>query len=152
VHTAAADAVIVGFNAKYFFRSWRPRTAIPRADTDGNPDTDPDPTWKPFLTVNHPEYPSGHAFYSGAVLEAVARYFGTSKFSWTLSGNKSAVPQLVQTERTYANLAAINREIANARVWAGLHWRHSMRDGERIGRSVADRVFENYFRPTRKHD
>ena len=152
VHTSAADAVITGFNAKYFFRSWRPRTAIPRADTDGNPDTDPDPTWTPFLTVNHPEYPSGHAFYSGAVLEAVARYFGTSRISWTLSGNKAAVPQLVQTERTYPNLAAINREVANARVWAGLHWRHSMQDGEQIGHAVADRVFANYFRPVSKHD
>jgi hypothetical protein len=152
VHTSAADAVITGFNAKYFFRSWRPRTAIPRADTDGNPDTDPDPTWTPFLTVNHPEYPSGHAFYSGAVLEAVARYFGTSRISWTLSGNKAAVPQLVQTERTYPNLAVINREVANARVWAGLHWRHSMQDGEQIGHAVADRVFANYFRPVSKHD
>ena len=152
VHTSAADALITGFNAKYFFRAWRPRTAIPRADTDGNPDTEPDPTWTPLLTVNHPEYPSAHAFYSGAVLEAAARYFGTNKFSWTLSGNKTAVPQLAQTERAYPNLAAINREIANARVWAGLHWRHSLEDGKQIGREVADRVFENYFRPTPKPD
>jgi hypothetical protein len=152
VHTSAADAVIVGFNAKYFFRSWRPRTAIPRADTDGNPDTDPDPSWAPFLTVNHPEYPSAHAFYTGAVLEAVARYFGTSHFSWTLSGNKTAVPQLVRITRTYPNLEAINREVANARVWAGLHWRHSLQDGKHIGRNVADRVFENYFRPARRQD
>ena len=56
VHTAAADAVIAGFEAKYYYSAWRPRTAIPRADTDGNPDTDADPTWKPLLTVNHPEY------------------------------------------------------------------------------------------------
>jgi hypothetical protein len=35
VHCSAADAVIAGFAAKYFYRSWRPRTAIPRADTDG---------------------------------------------------------------------------------------------------------------------
>jgi hypothetical protein len=40
VHTASADALIAGFNAKYFCRFWRPRTAIPRADIDGNPDTD----------------------------------------------------------------------------------------------------------------
>jgi hypothetical protein len=147
VHTSAADSVIVGFNAKYFFRSWRPRVAIPRADTDGNPDTDPDPSWTPFLTVNHPEYPSGHAFYTGAILEAVARYFGTSHFPVTLSGNKTAVPQLIQTERKYPNLEAVNREVADARVWAGLHWRHSMRDGKHIGHDVADRVFQNYFKP-----
>jgi hypothetical protein len=152
VHTSAADALIVGFNAKYFFRSWRPRVAIPHADLDGNPDTDPDPSWTPFLTVNHPEYPSGHAFYTGAVIEAIANYFGTGNLSLTLSGNKVAVPQLVQTERTYPNLRAINREVADARVWSGLHWRHSMRDGEQIGRAVAQRVNANYFRPVRRHN
>ena len=152
IDTAAADAVIVGFNAKYFFRAWRPRVAIPHADTDGNPDTDPDPTWTPFLTVNHPEYPSGHAFYSSAVTEAIARYFGSGNFPLTLSGSKTAVPQLIQTQRVYPNLRAINREIANARVWSGLHWRHSMDDGDRIGRAVAKRVFENYFQPVRRHD
>lgn len=152
VHTSAADAIIVGFNAKYFFRSWRPRTAIPRADSDGNPDTDPDPTWTPLLTVNHPEYPSAHGFYSSAVTEIVAKYFGTRNLSWTLSGNKTAVPQLVQTERRYRNLDALDREIDNARVWSGLHWRHSMHDGDRIGREVAQRVFADYFRPIHKRD
>ena len=34
VHTAVSDAIIVGFDAKYRFTAWRPRTAIPRADTD----------------------------------------------------------------------------------------------------------------------
>jgi hypothetical protein len=59
VYTASADALIAGFEAKYFYTFWRPRTAIPRADTDGNPDTDPDPTWAPLLTVNHPRGGSG---------------------------------------------------------------------------------------------
>ena len=44
VHTAAADAIIAGFQAKYYYAAWRPRTAIPRADSDENPDTDADPT------------------------------------------------------------------------------------------------------------
>ena len=37
VHTAASDAIIAGFEAKYHYRAWRPRTAIPEADLDGNP-------------------------------------------------------------------------------------------------------------------
>ena len=63
----AADAIIAGFEAKYHYRFWRPRTAIPRADSDGNERTDPDSTWTPLLTVNHPEYPSAHAFWSTAL-------------------------------------------------------------------------------------
>jgi hypothetical protein len=147
VHTSAADSVIVGFGAKYVYRYWRPRTAIPRADTDGNPDTDPDPTWTPLLTVNHPEYPSGHGFYSTAVTDAVGMFFGTNKIVWTITTSQAAVPQVVQTARTYHNLNAMMREIDDARVWAGLHWRHSMRHGGQVGRKVAKHVCDNFFQP-----
>jgi len=147
VHTAAADALIAGFEAKYFYRSWRPRTAIPRADTDGNPDTEPDPTWTPLLTVNHPEYPSAHSFFSTAVTDSIAYFFGTNKVTWTIMTSKTAVPQLVQTERTYYDMNALMRDIYDARVWAGLHWRHSMMNGAQVGRKVAKHVFDNYFRP-----
>ena len=147
VHTTASDAIIAGFEAKYFYAVWRPRTAIPRADTDGNPDTDADPSWKPLLSVNHPEYPSGHGFWSTAVLEAVNAFFGTNKVAWTLATSKAAVPQLVQGERTYDRLNAILADVTNARVWAGLHWRHSIRHGAQIGRHIAAHVSRNFFRP-----
>jgi hypothetical protein len=39
------------------------------------------------------------------------------------------------------------REIDDARVWAGLHWRHSMRHGAKIGREVARHVSGNFFQP-----
>lgn len=148
VHTSTADAIIAGFEAKYSFRAWRPRTAIPRAGTDGNPDTDPDPTWVPLLTVNHPEYPSAHGFWSTALTDAVGEFFGTHRVTWTIKTSTTAVPQLVQAERTYDDLNALMREIDDARVWAGLHWRHSMRHGDQIGRKVASHVVTNFFRPT----
>jgi hypothetical protein len=148
-HAAAADAVIAGFEAKYYYAYWRPRTAIPRADTDGNPDTDMDPTWTPLLQVNHPEYPSAHGFWSTALTDAVRAFFRTNHITWTIVTSKAVVPQVVQTERTYDNLNAIMREIDDARVWAGLHWRNSMRDGDRIGRQVARHVVRHFFRPTR---
>jgi hypothetical protein len=149
VHTAAADATVAGFEAKYHYSAWRPRTAIPRADADGNPETDADPTWKPLLMVNHPEYPSGHGFWSTAVIETVAAFFGRSKLNWTIVTSKSAVPQLVQTERTYDNMNALLREVIDARVWAGLHWRNSMIHGAQVGRRVAAHVTSQFFRPTR---
>ena len=147
VHTAAADAIIAGFEAKYHYATWRPRTAIPGADKDGNPDTDADPTWIPLLTVNHPEYPSAHGFWSTAVTDVVASLFGTNKVTWTIGTSQSAVPQVIQTERTYYSLNALMREIDDARVWAGLHWRHSMRHGDQIGRKVASHVVRSFFRP-----
>ena len=147
VYTTGADAGIAGFDAKYFYSFWRPRTAIPRADQDGNPETDPDPTWTPLISVNHPEYPSAHAFFSHSTINAIARFFGTTKITWTITASKAAAPQLVKTERTYTNLSSLLHEIDNARVWAGLHWRHSLQSGGEIGRKVAEYVYENAFRP-----
>ena len=147
IHTSVADAVIVGFEAKYHYRAWRPRTAIPLADLDGNPDTDADPAWRPLLSVNHPEYPSGHGFWSTAVVDAAAAFFSTQKVTWTVTTSRTAVPQLVRTERTYTQLNAIMREIGDARVWAGLHWRHAIQHGAQVGRHVAAQVVRNYFRP-----
>jgi DNA-binding NarL/FixJ family response regulator len=52
-------------------RVWRPITAINLADTDGNPATDPDPSWVPLVpTPPYPEYPSGFNGYAAAVSRA----------------------------------------------------------------------------------
>jgi hypothetical protein len=137
VHTASADAIIVGFTTKYQFRFWRPRTAIPALD---------DPAWKPLLSVNHPEYPSAHAFWSTALTDMLAHVLGTQRFTWTID---STAPQLTAetNTRAYKDLNAITREIDDARVWAGLHWRHSTRHGAKIGREVARHVSRNFFQP-----
>jgi hypothetical protein len=147
IYTASADANIAGFEAKYYYRHWRPRTAIPRADSDGNPDTDADATWTPLFSVNHPEYPSAHSYNSTAHTDMIGMFFGTHKVSWTLTASRSLIPQLVRIERTYHDMNSVMREIYDARVWAGLHWRHSMLHGAQIGRKVAKHVFDNFFRP-----
>src|SRR5207253_10609016 len=43
-HVSGGDGMIACFEAKYHYWFWRPYQAIPRADTDGNPATEPDPT------------------------------------------------------------------------------------------------------------
>jgi hypothetical protein len=118
VYTSAADANIAGYEANYHSRSWRPRSAVPHADADDSPDTQADTDWKPLISVNHPEYRSGHLFSTGAIADSVARFFGTSKISWTLTADKPAVPKVVQTERIYSDLDSMLHEIYNARVWA----------------------------------
>ena len=39
MNISLADATIAFFNAKNYYDTWRPVTAIQQADTDGNPDT-----------------------------------------------------------------------------------------------------------------
>ena len=74
--------------------------------------------------------------------------FETNKIRWTLATSKTAVPALAQTERSYDHLNALMREIGDARVWAGLHWRQAISDGMKIGRRVAAKVTKYHFRPT----
>ena len=143
---SAHDGAIAGFAAKYHYRAWRPRTAIPQAEADGNAATAPDPAWTPLLSVNHPEYPSGHSFLVGAFTEALKTFFGTDQVQLTLTASKTAVTQLVKETRTYAGVADIVREVDNARIWGGLHYRHSMDDGEAQGAAVARHVLGAEFR------
>src|SRR5215207_9060082 len=46
LNLTAADASINCWNDKYHFDFWRPWNSIPRAAEDGNPATDPDPSWR----------------------------------------------------------------------------------------------------------
>jgi hypothetical protein len=63
---AGADAAINCWNDKYYWDFWRPWNAIPRAAEDGNPLTEPDPTWAALITAPYPEHPSGHLCLDGA--------------------------------------------------------------------------------------
>src|SRR5262249_60949874 len=77
LNLAVADAVIACWDAKYHYEFWRPVTAIPLADTDGNDATISDPTWPPLPpTPAHPEYVSGHSSTSSAAATVLADYFG----------------------------------------------------------------------------
>ena len=118
VHASVADAIIVGFDAKYrFTRGGRGRPfrgPTPMASRHGR-----GPEWRPLLMVNHPEYPSGHGFWSTALTDSVAAFFGTNKVTWTLTVPKTAVPAVNQTERTYDHLNALMRDVDDARVYGG---------------------------------
>ena len=84
------------------------------------------------------------------MLDAVSHFFGTDRVRWTITTSKSAVPQLVQTERTYTRMNALGRQIEDARIWAGLHFRRSMQDGERLGHRVTRHVTRDFFQPLRR--
>jgi hypothetical protein len=49
VNMAASDSLVASFFNKYHYNFWRPKTAIRAGDTDGNPKTEADPTFLPFI-------------------------------------------------------------------------------------------------------
>jgi hypothetical protein len=142
VHVASADALLACFDAKYHYLFWRPIHAIQRADTDDNPATESDPTWRPLLTVNHPEYPSAHACGTTALTEALAAFFGTDQVAFAMSSTVTGAT------RYYDRLSDVAKEVYDARVWGGLHFRNSMMEGAWIGKKVARHVVSNFFQPT----
>jgi len=128
--------------AKYTYVFCRLVTAIPLAETDGNPATAADPTWVPlFATPAHPEYPSGHSCVSGAAGVVLANYFGERT---RFRVESDVMPGVV---RSFDSFAAATAEIQNARIFAGIHFRSATRDGQTLGAAVAEYVLDNAMQP-----
>jgi hypothetical protein len=141
VNVATADTMIACWDAKYHYYFWRPNHAIERADTDGNLATSPEAGWLPLLVGNHPEYPSGHACFTGAVTESLRNYFGTKRVKLVISSTAAGAGP----PRTYETLDELVEDVENARVWGGLHYRSTMTKTAkyfpRIARDVGHQAF-----------
>ena len=143
-----ADTAIACFDAKYEHTFWRPVTAIRNAEIDGNPATSADPSWTPLLTTpNHPEYPAAHGCLTGSQAEVFAALLGTERIEVDIPGSTGGGTALT-TSRHYAKVNDLQREIVDARVWAGLHYRGSAVAGVVLGRQVAHWTLKRYFLPT----
>jgi hypothetical protein len=141
-HGCSADALLEGFHTKYYYMFWRPLHAIPRAGTDRNPGTTPDASWTPLHNVNHPEYPSAHAFWTSALTMAVKKYFNTERLDWEISSTATG------TSRVYRDLDDLVAELEDARIYSGLHFRFSMEAGARLGQSVCRNFLRHHLRRT----
>lgn len=142
-YVSLADAFAASMSAKYHFAFWRPYTAIRNADPSVNSATIADRTWIPLApTPGHPEYPANHGTITQAFMDALAYFFGTDNVSITFT---SAV---THTTHTFSSLQEVVREVDNARVYGGMHYRHSVLQGNVLGRMVAAYDCMNNFQPT----
>lgn len=72
-HLTADDSLITVWHSKDHWSFWRPITAIPQADRDGNRWTSPEEGLLPLLpTPPYPGHPSGHLGLSGSMLATPA--------------------------------------------------------------------------------
>jgi hypothetical protein len=130
-----ADALIACWDSKYHFEFWRPVTAIrlEDADADGNPD---DPGWTPLITTPaFPEYTSGHSSLAGAAATVLVAYFG-NETPFVVESPAGAI-------RYYLSFSTAVDEIADARVFGGIHFRAACEAGATLGSDAADYVLEN---------
>jgi hypothetical protein len=145
LNVTMADAAIACWDAKYRYVFWRPITAIRSGDLDGNPNTDVDAAFVPWLdfypggTPPHPEYPSGHSTVSGAAAFVLAEHFGDNTAFTVTSDVRTGT-------RSFASFSAATAEIADARVFGGIHWRNSCVRGNALGQAVAGYVLDHAMR------
>jgi hypothetical protein len=134
---AMDDGLIAVFDAKYTYNFWRPVTAIRNGDLDGNGATERDPGWTPFIdTPMHPEYPCAHCIVAGALGAVLEAEIGSGPTP-TLS---SASPTAGGAVRTWATVADFTREVAQARIYDGVHYRNSTEVGAAMGRKIGELV------------
>src|SRR2546422_4738277 len=141
LNVTLSDALIACWDVKYRYVFWRPITAI-RA---GLTPADADPLWEPWLdhltgTPGHPEYPSAHSSMSGAAAFILAAEFGENT---TFTVTSEILPG---TQRSFSNFSDATAEIADARVFGGIHFRTSCVRANGLGRAVADYVSRHAMR------
>ena len=148
VTVTMSDAFVGCWDSKYLYNFWRPVTAIQHGDIDGNPATDADPAWMPqIVTPTHPEYPSAHGCVTSAYANAIAEFFGTKR----LPGGITLTGAAGHPDRHFDSTDEIVKEIIDARVYNGVHYRTSVVEGAVLGRKVANWVAKFYFQPTGAH-
>jgi hypothetical protein len=145
---SGADASINCWNDKYYWDFARPWNAIPRAAEDGNPATEPDPTWTALITAPYPEHPSGHNCLDAAHVLVLRTYFGdTPEGGYQITSVSPFMQPADAPTRTFSSFSQALAELIEARIWAGLHYRTADVQGQLIGRSVAEYGAANYFTP-----
>jgi hypothetical protein len=145
VNVAISDAQAAVFETKYHYNFWRPETAIRAGNTDGNPLTRGDPDFKPLVTTPcFPSYGSGHGSSGSAARAVLERMFGARRHFVTLSN--PTVPGVVLQ---YEAFRQITRDIDDARIYGGIHFRFDQVAGAQLGRDVGAYVHRHTLRRRR---
>jgi hypothetical protein len=144
INMAISDAAIASFATKYRYTLWRPETAIRNADLDDNVKTEADLTWEPLIAAPcFPAYTSNHGSLSGGGAEVLRRVYGAGGHSIVMTN-----PNFPTIAYTYSEFHQITADIADARVYGGIHFRFDQEGGARLGREVGTAVYKGNLRAT----
>jgi hypothetical protein len=141
-----ADAAIACWDAKYYYNTWRPVTAIPEANLDGNPRTTADPNWTPlWATPNFPEYTSGHSTFSGTMDAILSSVFGRH-VHFTIGSD-----DIPEYSRKFTSFTAAANEAGRSRVYGGIHFQFANAAGLASGRALGTYVVDNFLTKPKTH-
>jgi hypothetical protein len=143
LNLAEADAGIACWDTKFFYRTWRPETAIREIDPKVNPLAKPVPEFIPNMaSPAFPSYVSGHSTFSSAGCRVLQRYFGTDDVAFTATSDG-----LPGAARSFKKLSECRDEIGMSRVWGGIHFQMDNVEGQKVGTNVADWVLTHALQP-----
>lgn len=149
------DSGVTAQESKYYWHFWRPVTAIRWLD-DGNPNTQSDPFWRPFLTTPpYPDYPCASTAVTGAITQTLRNVLGTNSLGFSRTVNAPAVPLPAPMTalapktitRKYNSLSIAENEQARARVYEGFHFAAGCYVGIKAANQVANWVYAHELRP-----
>ncbi|MEO5859964.1 MAG: vanadium-dependent haloperoxidase [Pyrinomonadaceae bacterium] len=144
VSQAMDDAVIAVFDAKWAYKFWRPVTAIRNGDIDGNDATERDPSWVPFIeTPMHPEYPCAHCIVASTIGTVLQLELGDTP----LPPLSSVSPTLPGATRRWTTIDGFVREVSEARICDGVHFRNSTEVANVMGKKVGELTFSKFAPP-----
>ena len=81
--------------------------------------------------------------HCGAITATLKDFVKTDKFDFTID---STIPGLLHSVRSYSRFSQAIDEIAEARIYGGMHYRFSTEDGVTIGKQVAHFATQHFFR------
>ena len=142
---AMDDALIAVFDAKYHYNFWRPQTAIRNADIDGHDATDRDAAWAPLIDAPlHPEFPSGHSILAAAVATVVKADMGVAPMPVLATSS----PTAKGATRQWSSPDEFVREVMEARIYAGIHYRSAVEVGAAMGQRIGELAASRMKVPT----
>ena len=142
VSLAGADAYTAVFDAKFTYNLWRPVTAIRNADQTGNKATPREASWLPLGdTPMHPEYPCAHCIVSASVSAVLQGVVGETASEISLMS-----PTAPGVTRRWTRLQDYSDEVANARIYAGFHYRFSTEVGKDMGKKIGELTIATQLR------
>ncbi|WP_319824130.1 vanadium-dependent haloperoxidase [Thalassovita sp.] len=146
ISMAQADSAIVTWDCKYDMDVLRPETAIRTKVLSQEKFAQfHDPEWKTLIpTPPFPAYTSGHSTFSGASSRMLAHLLGTDNvsFAGTAPDLVNWPLQLKGVRRSWTRLSQAADEAGASREYGGIHWESDNTEGLRIGRLIADTIFD----------
>lgn len=139
---AIGDSVVTSWASKAEYFTWRPTTAIREADTDGNSQTQADPSWTSRIgsVGGTPEYTSGTSTFAGAASRVIERFYRDRRLEFCFETDLAFQP------RCYPSTFAAAVEAGRSRIFQGIHFQFSNVAGRNAGRALADEIVTTRLR------